>query len=79
MRPGLSEEFDLVLVGMPGWLDRETRARVRSGLDGVRALGYVAERDMPAIMAGATVFAYPRCMKDSDSRWLRQWLPACLS
>jgi alpha-1,3-rhamnosyl/mannosyltransferase len=32
---------------------------VRSGLDGVRALGYVAERDMPAIMAGATVFAYP--------------------
>jgi glycosyltransferase involved in cell wall biosynthesis len=59
MRPGLREEFDLVLVGMPGWLDRETRARVRSGVDAVRALGYVAERDMPAIMAGATVFAYP--------------------
>jgi alpha-1,3-rhamnosyl/mannosyltransferase len=44
---------------MPGWLDRATRARVRSGADGIRSLGYVAERDMPAIMAGATVFAYP--------------------
>ncbi|MGD0579308.1 MAG: glycosyltransferase family 1 protein [Bryobacteraceae bacterium] len=59
MRPSLREEFELVLVGMPGWLDAQTRARVRHGSEGVRWLGYVPEEDMPAIMAGATLFAYP--------------------
>ena len=48
-----------MLVGMPGWLDAPTRARVLDGAEGVRCLGYVAEEEMPAIMAGATLFAYP--------------------
>ena len=59
MRPSLRAEFDLVLVGMPGWLDGDEKARVFRKTEGIRRLGYVAEEDLPAIMAGATVFAYP--------------------
>ncbi|MGO9240071.1 MAG: glycosyltransferase family 4 protein [Bryobacteraceae bacterium] len=59
MRASLREQYDLVLAGMPGWLDAPTRARIRGGSAGVRCLGYVAEDELPAIMAGATLFAYP--------------------
>jgi glycosyltransferase involved in cell wall biosynthesis len=59
MRAEFQREFELVVVGMRGWLDKETAARLRGGSGGVRWLGYVAEGDMPAIMAGATLLAYP--------------------
>ena len=59
MRPSVRAEFDLALVGMPGWLNKEEKARVLRQTAGVRRLGYVAEEDIPAILAGATVFAFP--------------------
>jgi glycosyltransferase involved in cell wall biosynthesis len=55
----LREEFDLVVAGSPGWGDAGTLARLRSGLAGVHYLGYVPERDLPGLTAGATVFVYP--------------------
>jgi alpha-1,3-rhamnosyl/mannosyltransferase len=51
----LQEEFDLVVAGPMGWADPETAASVQS----VRYLGYVPERDIAALTAAATVFAYP--------------------
>jgi len=59
MSASLHEEFELVFAGMTGWLDAATRERLEQGEAGARRLGYVAEEDMPAIVAGATVFAYP--------------------
>jgi alpha-1,3-rhamnosyl/mannosyltransferase len=51
----LQDEFQLVLAGPMGWADRDTEERVR----GVRYLGYVPERDIAALTAAATLFAYP--------------------
>jgi len=51
----IQDEFELVLAGPTGWADRETVQRVRA----VRYLGYVPERDIAALTAAATVFAYP--------------------
>jgi glycosyltransferase involved in cell wall biosynthesis len=51
----MQDEFELVLAGPIGWADSETTARVRA----VRYLGYVPERDIAPLTAGATVFAYP--------------------
>ncbi len=54
-------EMALVIAGSPtphGVLLEQTARRL--GLGGrVRFLGYVAERDLPALYAGATVFCYP--------------------
>jgi alpha-1,3-rhamnosyl/mannosyltransferase len=49
------DEFELVLAGPIGWADRATVERVRAA----RYLGYVPERDIAALTAAATVFAYP--------------------
>ena len=49
----LDEQLPLVVAGSPGWGD------AGSGADGVQFLGFVPERDMPALYATATVFAYP--------------------
>ena len=51
----LQDEFELVLAGPLGWADPGTLARVKT----VRYLGYVPERDIAALTAAATVFAYP--------------------
>ena len=51
----LQDEFELVVAGPMGWADPQTARSVRS----VRYLGYVAERDIAALTAAATVFAYP--------------------
>jgi alpha-1,3-rhamnosyl/mannosyltransferase len=51
----LRDEFDLVLAGPMGWADEDTARRVRT----IRYLGYVPERDIAPLTAGATVFAYP--------------------
>jgi glycosyltransferase involved in cell wall biosynthesis len=48
-----AEPMPLVVAGAPGWGE--------SGVtdDGVRFLGFVSARDLPALYASATVFAYP--------------------
>ena len=51
----LREEHQLVIAGPMGWAPPETRARLESA----RYLGYVPERDLAPLTAGATVFAYP--------------------
>jgi alpha-1,3-rhamnosyl/mannosyltransferase len=59
LAPSLRGEFDLVLAGPPGWAQAETMARLRPSSPGVRYLGYVAERDLPGLFAGAAAFVYP--------------------
>jgi len=59
LAPALREEFDLVAAGPAGWGDTRTLERLRAGDAGVKYLGYVPERDLPGITAGATVFVYP--------------------
>ncbi len=56
----IREEFELVVAGPAGWNSQQTMAALRgNAFTGVRYLGYVPERDMPGLFAGATVFAYP--------------------
>ncbi len=59
LAPSVREQFDLVVAGPPGWGDPNTLQRLSSGIPGVRYLGYVSEEDLPALTAGATIFAYP--------------------
>ena len=51
------DEFPLVIAGPMGWAPQAERARLVES--GARLLGYVPERDLPAVTAGAAVFAYP--------------------
>ena len=46
---------DLVLAGQKGWGSDES---LLSG-PGIRSLGYVEERDLPALYSGATAFLMP--------------------
>jgi alpha-1,3-rhamnosyl/mannosyltransferase len=55
----LRAEFDLVIVGSSGWGSEKTMARLASGPQGVRYLGYVPEDELPGLTAGATAFLYP--------------------
>ena len=55
----LRAAFDLAVAGSGGWGDPKLLKRLRAGIPGVRYLGYVPEREMPALTAAATVFAYP--------------------
>lgn len=55
----LRDATDLVLAGPLGWAAGTTSQRILSGIPGVRYLGYVSERDLPALTKGATLFAYP--------------------
>ncbi len=58
--PGdLRAVFELAVAGSGGWGDPEMLAALRAGIPGVRYLGYVPERDMPSLTAGAALFAYP--------------------
>ncbi len=59
MSPAARREFELVIAGPVGWADEDTVARLRSPAAGVRYLGYVAERDLPGLTAGAIALAYP--------------------
>jgi glycosyltransferase involved in cell wall biosynthesis len=56
-RPGLV----LALGGKRGWMAEAVDAAIaRAGLgDRIRILGYVPEADLPALISGAAVFAYP--------------------
>ena len=55
------EHWDLVLAGPEGWAADNTMARLRhaSCLGNVRYLGYIPERDLPALTAAADIFVYP--------------------
>lgn len=53
------EAHELVFVGPIGWAGNATVNRLRSGLPGVRILGYVPESELPSLTATASVFAYP--------------------
>ncbi len=55
--PGdLRNEYDLIFAGPLGWGTEATLARIQRE---AKYLGYVQEEDMPALFAGATIFAYP--------------------
>jgi glycosyltransferase involved in cell wall biosynthesis len=49
----------LVLVGSRGWSNAELDAMVRRHEREVRVLGFVSDEDLPGLLAGAQVFAYP--------------------
>jgi glycosyltransferase involved in cell wall biosynthesis len=55
----LRRAFDLVIAGSPGWGGPAVLHRLRSGIEGVRYLGYVPEAELPGLTAGASVFVYP--------------------
>jgi alpha-1,3-rhamnosyl/mannosyltransferase len=59
LSPSVRGEFDLVVAGPVGWSAADTAARLQSGIPGVHYLGYVPEPVLPALTAGAAVFAYP--------------------
>jgi glycosyltransferase involved in cell wall biosynthesis len=54
-------QLQLVLAGQRGWLYREIFSEVqRLGLEGsVILTGYVADQDLPALLSGAEIFAFP--------------------
>lgn len=58
LRPDLREQFDLVIAGPAGWAGSATVERLKA-TPGVRLIGYVPEPFLPALTAGALVFAYP--------------------
>jgi alpha-1,3-rhamnosyl/mannosyltransferase len=53
------DEFDLVVAGPAGWNTAQIMARLRDSGPGVRYVGYVPETELPTLVAGATVLAYP--------------------
>jgi glycosyltransferase involved in cell wall biosynthesis len=53
------DAHELVFAGPIGWAGNETVNRLRSGIEGVRVLGYVPEADLPSVTSAAAVFAYP--------------------
>ena len=59
MRPELRAEYELIVAGPAGWASGPTVARLQSAPESVRWLGYVAEKDLPSLTAGASVLAYP--------------------
>jgi alpha-1,3-rhamnosyl/mannosyltransferase len=59
LRPSMREEYDLVIAGPQGWASEQMMARLSASGPNVRYLGYVPERYLPALTAGASVFAYP--------------------
>ena len=59
VRPDIRAQYDLIVAGPAGWQSEATLGRLRTEKTaGVRYLGYVSEQDIPALTAGATLFAY---------------------
>jgi glycosyltransferase involved in cell wall biosynthesis len=56
VRPDLRREFDLVVAGPRGWISEAAFERVRAEST---YLGYVPEAQMPGLVAGAALLAYP--------------------
>lgn len=57
--PDIRGQYQLLVSGPRGWRSGQTFARLHSCGDDVRYLGYVPGEDLPGLLAGATVFAYP--------------------
>jgi glycosyltransferase involved in cell wall biosynthesis len=58
----LDHDLDLALVGPAGW--NEDMDRLIAGMrDRVRILGFVPERELAALYAGATVFCFPSLLE----------------
>lgn len=57
----LRQRFPLVVVGFEGWKSEKTIARLKDGerAGWARYLGFVEDRALPAMYAGARVFLYP--------------------
>ena len=53
--------FDLVLAGNPGWLSDEIVAQAKQSeyAAQIHLTGYVTDQDLPALLAGASFFAFP--------------------
>ena len=53
--------FDLVLAGSAGWLSSDIVAQAQQSryASQIHLTGYVADADLPALMAGARFFAFP--------------------
>lgn len=60
---GLRQSYPLVLAGGEGWRNEDLLAEIDTARhEGwLVRLGYVPEADLPALYAGAAVFAYPSC------------------
>jgi glycosyltransferase involved in cell wall biosynthesis len=56
VRPDLRREFDLVVAGPRGWISDAAFGRIRAEST---YLGYVPEAQMPGLVAGAALLAYP--------------------
>lgn len=52
-------EHELVIAGDSGWRNEDVHVAVARARARVRLLGYVADRDLPMLYAGADLFAYP--------------------
>lgn len=59
LEAGLREQYDLIVAGSAGWHSEATMRRLQEHRPGIRHLGYVPERRLPGLFAGATVFVYP--------------------
>ncbi len=59
LRPDLRAAYDLIVAGPAGWASEQTIARLQAQPEGVHWFGYVPERDLPSLTAGAAVLAYP--------------------
>jgi glycosyltransferase involved in cell wall biosynthesis len=55
----LRADVEMVLAGPRGWAAPRTLERLAAPPPGVRYLGYVPEDDLPGILAGAQLLAYP--------------------
>jgi glycosyltransferase involved in cell wall biosynthesis len=53
------EEYDLVLAGPLGWCSPNTIERLLHPGPGIHFLGYVPERNLPLLTAGAAMFLFP--------------------
>ncbi|MBZ5604591.1 MAG: glycosyltransferase family 4 protein [Acidobacteriia bacterium] len=56
LKPDLLRQYELIIAGPSGWRAESTLARIRSE---ATYLGYVPEAELPSLVAGAAVFAYP--------------------
>jgi glycosyltransferase involved in cell wall biosynthesis len=59
VRPDVRNAFDLLVIGATGWGSQRTLARLNAAIPGVSYRGYVDERELPGITAGAQAFVYP--------------------
>lgn len=59
--PALRQRIPLVMAGSPGWRSEHTHARMERAASAgwLQYLRFVAQADLPALYAGAALFAYP--------------------